>query len=974
MDFDTVFRETRSGRNVRQITVLPDPDVSESDARLKETMLPPMREENHTSGVDDQSDEKSSVLRPIEYFRMYFTPQLLFHISFETNRKATQCLYSNLATTVAEIEVLIGMLTTMGVSEMPRYRMYWANQTRMDTVANCMSRNRFETLLRFLHFNDNDKAVMDRSHLDYDRFYKIRPLIESMRKTCLEETLGELQSVDEHIIPYKGRCKMKYYNPRNPDKWRLKVIARCAKNGFVHDFWLCDGMAPKVKNPVGFFAADVVMKVCETLPKHKGDGIHSVATIRSNRLRGCPVMPSNKLKRKGRGATDFCCTKDNKLCVVKWLHNREVILASTYHCVDPVTPVRRWNKRQRQFIDVPCPQIRIDHKCRKWHRRIFFWAIHVSLTNSWLKYKDDCTKKGIKPRNMMDLMTFMLSVSDSLIKLEKTYVTRKRGRPQAELTVEEEAGPSRPVRRTRQPEDITRADQTGHWPEMMTTKKRCRSQRKKRRKGGADTNHVAVTHGYNRSSCDLLRRLLIPRCNKRSKRLSGVNADGDVPEEKNKAEAEPPTVTENPLQRKMDAEMDSVITNTGVSEKYTMKQEPFEEIPTTSGQAAESAAYCPADDNEIRVTAGAGMGRIRLSAAGTTSCLPFLRRKLLPVVYCLTVRKDLPIPDPDFSRQLSSHPGTRLVLPLLPSCFGRSAAFLPVHLVPTGFEIINVGTSGQVEALFQYFQQEWLPATKIPLWNIHGVAVRTMKDLPTDRRIFKYYIPKRKNLASKLIWPLIPAIQGNFPNTRAQGWFFHFCQAVLRQVGRLGLRTDYMNNQEVRKKVKVLMALAFLPVHLVPTGFEIINVGTSGQVEALFQYFQQEWLPATKIPLWNIHGVSVRTNNHLEGWHSRMNKSARKHHLGFYQFLQLILDEQGKTVLVMRQIDDGCTHGRGSVRRSAAYGVQQRRVAALTSRLVHNEISVQQILSAQSYHTPEPLRLYACGEKQKYLCAKQSAD
>ncbi|KRX32434.1 hypothetical protein T05_6456, partial [Trichinella murrelli] len=33
----------------------------------------------------------------------------------------------------------------------------------------------------------------------------------------------------------------------------------------------------------------------------------------------------------------------------------------------------------------------------------------------------------------------------------------------------------------------------------------------------------------------------------------------------------------------------------------------------------------------LRVTAGAGMGRIRLSAAGSTSCLRFLRRKLLPV-------------------------------------------------------------------------------------------------------------------------------------------------------------------------------------------------------------------------------------------------------------------------------------------------------------------------------------------------------
>ncbi|KAL1237814.1 Chimeric ERCC6-PGBD3 protein [Trichinella pseudospiralis] len=136
------------------------------------------------------------------------------------------------------------------------------------------------------------------------------------------------------------------------------------------------------------------------------EGIHSVAT-------------SNELKRKGRGATDFCCTRDNKLCVVKWFDNREVILTSTYKCVDPVEPVRRWDKRQRQFIDVPCPQIvkeynqfmggvdltgmlislyRIDHKCRKWHRRVFFWAIHVALTNSWL------IKISRLPQNMPSLL------------------------------------------------------------------------------------------------------------------------------------------------------------------------------------------------------------------------------------------------------------------------------------------------------------------------------------------------------------------------------------------------------------------------------------------------------------------------------------------------------------------------------------------------------------------------------------------
>ncbi|KRX87457.1 hypothetical protein T4E_6018 [Trichinella pseudospiralis] len=31
----------------------------------------------------------------------------------------------------------------------------------------------------------------------------------------------------------------------------------------------------------------------------------------------------------------------------------------------------------------------------------------------------------------------------------------------------------------------------------------------------------------------------------------------------------------------------------------------------------------------------------------------------------------------------------------------------------------------------------------------------------------------------------------------------------------------------------------------------------------------------------------------------------RQHHLGFYQFLQLIIDELGKTETVVRQMDDG---------------------------------------------------------------------
>ncbi|KRZ65695.1 hypothetical protein T10_4175 [Trichinella papuae] len=166
---------------------------------------------------------------------------------------------------------------------------------------------------------------------------------------------------------------------------------------------------------------------------------------------------------------------------------------------------------------------------------------------------------------------------------------------------------------------------------------------------------------------------------------------------------------------------------------------------------------------------------------------------------------------------------------------------------------------------------------------------------------------------------LISAIQGNFRNIRVQGCFFHFFQVVLQQVGRLGLKTDYIRNQEVRKKVKMLMTLAFLPVNLVPASFEILNVGTSVKLR-----------PCSSISSGSgfrpLNAAAVRINNHLEGWHSRMNKRARKHHLGFFPFLRLIIDAQGKTETVVQQMNAGYwLIRRGFVRSSAAYGVRQRR-------------------------------------------------
>ncbi|KRY05900.1 hypothetical protein T01_8161, partial [Trichinella spiralis] len=99
----------------------------------------------------------------------------------------------------------------------------------------------------------------------------------------------------------------------------------------------------------------------------------------------------------------------------------------------------------------------------------------------------------------------------------------------------------------------------------------------------------------------------------------------------------------------------------------------------------------------------------------------------------------------------------------------------------------------------------------------------------------------------------------------------------------------------------MLMATAFLPLHEIPEAVDLLGRDVTGSVAALFEYFRQEWMTPNHMPLWNVYHVEIRTNNHLEGWHFRMNRQAGKRHLSFYELLRLLIDEQGSTETLIEQ-------------------------------------------------------------------------
>ena len=93
----------------------------------------------------------------------------------------------------------------------------------------------------------------------------------------------------------------------------------------------------------------------------------------------------------------------------------------------------------------------------------------------------------------------------------------------------------------------------------------------------------------------------------------------------------------------------------------------------------------------------------------------------------------------------------------------------------------------------------------------------------------------------------------------------------------------HQQRDDVNKFVRKLMALPLIPEEHVVPSFEAM---TTGVLERLVDYIDQTWIRSRTWPVvsWCVYGQTIRTNNEVEGWHTRMNvdKAKGAHNLPFY--------------------------------------------------------------------------------------------
>ena len=130
------------------------------------------------------------------------------------------------------------------------------------------------------------------------------------------------------------------------------------------------------------------------------------------------------------------------------------------------------------------------------------------------------------------------------------------------------------------------------------------------------------------------------------------------------------------------------------------------------------------------------------------------------------------------------------------------------------------------------------------------------------------------------------------------------------------------------------MALAFVPLQYVGLAFHALKMTAPNlpRVDEFIKYFEDTWLVGNFPPrLWNVFSMdtsSPRTNNHVEGWHNKLKRIARKAHPNVYELVEIFKKEQADTEVTLAQLATGAQ----PPRRAKKTLIKDRRLEELKSR------------------------------------------
>lgn len=446
--------------NHKNVAKIDYTDITWVDADL-EFLPKPFPEPNY---------ERFKCLTPTETFELFFSDDIISFLVAETIKYSQFKNCPHFSVTNNEMRCFLAILILSGYNNLPGKNYYWDSRGDMGNslVINAMRRDRFNSILRYIHCADNN-------HIDKsDKFYKLRPLFEKFQAKFLEYFVPEQDiNYDESMVKYFGRHSCKQFIRGKPIRFGYKIWSVNTKSGYLINFIPYQGTDSRIsedyQNVFGkavapfmtmldqfsntqkklryYFYFDNLFTSVHLLSNLKDRGYGGTGTIRDNRVpKNCPLLSKAVMKKKARGEYSHTLDKTNGILLVRWADNNVVSMASTTYGIQPLGEVKRYSQHQKKNIQIPRPlavakynlsmggtdlmdeniaRYRISIRCKKWWWNLFSWVIDAAIQNAWILHK--------KSGNKLTQLQFRREIVNIYLQKYKN-VRSQGGRPTTSLS------------------------------------------------------------------------------------------------------------------------------------------------------------------------------------------------------------------------------------------------------------------------------------------------------------------------------------------------------------------------------------------------------------------------------------------------------------------------------------------------------------------------------------------------------------
>lgn len=331
----------------------------------------------------------------------------------------------------AEMKALLGLLYLAGVmrsSHLNLSDLWCKDGTGIEFFSTVMSEKRFRILMRCIRFDNVDDRAARRT---IDKLAPIRIIFDNFVRRCQENyAVGLHTTIDEMLLPFRGRCSFRQYISNKPAKYGVKVFSLVdSETYYTLNMEIYAGQQPDGPYQLDNSATQVVHRLVQPIVNSARNvtmdnwytsiplvkellqmNLTVVGTLRKNKRE----LPPKFVDPKNRPPNSSLFGFQDNLTLVSYIprKGKTVNLLSSQHLtgeIDASTGDRNkpviityynHTKGGVDKVDEMCGSYSVSRKTARWPLKIFFGLLNIATINSQVIFVAN-TSSAMKRRNFI---------------------------------------------------------------------------------------------------------------------------------------------------------------------------------------------------------------------------------------------------------------------------------------------------------------------------------------------------------------------------------------------------------------------------------------------------------------------------------------------------------------------------------------------------------------------------------------------